>query len=106
MSRELRHNAENWPHDRQPGWSQYSDDSNEVVPCSIEMPNESNGSDFESKIVVPETPESTQSQKMAHIEEVTKLLESKGYTVFTHKTRHGGVAKTMHLAFCMYGEEA
>lgn len=102
MSRELRHNAENWPHDRQPGWSQYSDDSNEVVPCSTEMPN---GSDLDSRIVAPETPESKRSQKMAQIEEITKLMESKGYTVFTHKTRHSGFTKTMHLAFCMYDEE-
>lgn len=104
VGQEIRLNAENWPHDRQPGFSQYSDDSDaSMVPCSLEVPLS------QDEYLVPETPQSTQSSRKEEredqIKQVTAFLESKGYTSFTHKTRFGGATRTMHLAFRMEYED-
>ncbi len=101
VGQEIRINAENRPHDRQPGFSQYSDDSDaSMVPCSLEVPLIQ-----ECEYLVPETPQSTQSSRKEarenQIKKMTAFLESKGYTSFTHKTRFGGATRTMHLAFRM-----
>lgn len=110
MGQDERFNVENWPHDRQPNASQYSDDSDASrVPCSLDV-HLAQGEPPESHALVPETPPSTPSngrsklskEEAEQIERVTTLLESQGYTVFTHKTNHGGARKTMHLAFLMY----
>lgn len=96
----IRLSAENWPHDRQPDFSQYSDDSDaSMVPCSVEMPL------TQVEYLVPETPQSTQSSRKEEredqIKQVTAFLESRGYTSFTHKTKYGGTTRIMHLAFHM-----
>ena len=132
------YNLENWPHERQPGWSHYPSQDSDVsrVPCSLSVPltpdemsvNESSaqptGSPFEnfdsgkmSEILVPETPESSRAssnrivrpilnkkEAAEQIDRITKFMEGKGYTVFTHNTKYGNIVKTMHLAFCMYEE--
>ena len=128
------YNLENWPHERQPGWSQYSSQDSDVsrVSCSLGVPltqdelpvNEPAGSPFDkfdsgkmSEILVPETPESTRAstnrivrpklnkkEAAEQIDRITKFMEGKGYTVFTHNTKYGSIVKTMHLAFCMYEE--
>jgi hypothetical protein len=127
-------NLENWPHERQPGWSQYPSQDSGIsnAPCSLGVPltpdelpiNKPRGSPFDkfnsgkmSEILVPETPESTptsttrivrptlnKKEAADQIERVTEFMEGKGYTVFTHNTKYGSIVKTMHLAFCMYEE--
>ena len=98
VGQSIRLSAENWPHDRQPDFSQYSDDSDaSMVPCSVEMPL------TQVEYLVPETPQSTQSSRKEEredqIKQVTAFLESRGYTSFTHKTKFGGTTRIMHLAF-------
>lgn len=115
MGQDERFNVENWPHDRQPNVSQYSDDSDASrVICSLDV-SLAQGEPIEipgpAPTLVPETPPSTPSlgkpklskeEAAEQIARITTLLESQGYTVFTHKTSHGGQKKTMHLAFLMY----
>lgn len=70
----------NWPHDRQPGWSQYSDSpqhsQTSKVSCSLDVPlTQADPESFDpvrdpilSKVQVPETPKSginTSGQKQA-----------------------------------------
>ena len=105
MGQDERFNAENWPHDRQPNPSQYSNDSDESrVLCSLEV---SLAQESPETPITPQTGRAKLSKEAAaeQIERVTTLLESRGYTVFAHKTNHGGERKTMHLAFLMYDTE-
>lgn len=113
-----RFNAENWPHERQPGWSQYSSQDSDVsrVLSSLDVPLAQGEPDVHGvAVLVPETPESTPSVRVsrpnlskdeaeARMGRVTADLERIGYTVFTHKTKYGETGKIMHLAFCMYDD--
>jgi hypothetical protein len=111
VGQSIRLSAENWPHDRQPDFSQYSDDSDaSMVPCSVEMPLTQveylvpeTPQSTQVEYLVPETPQSTQSSRKEEredqIKQVTAFLESRGYTSFTHKTKFGGTTRIMHLAF-------
>lgn len=119
----------NWPHDRQPGWSQYPESSqsslisrvscslNEpLTPCSPTTVNQPFYPIQTTSVVVPETPEATQERSVPRmsrpimskkdaeeqIQRITDYLERNNYTVFTHKTRMGDYEKTMHLAFFVY----
>lgn len=99
MCRAERFNLENWPHDRQPNASQYSDSDVSMVPCSLGVPL------TQESEYVPETPESTQPSNEELIKKMTAYFELNGYTSFTHKTKFGGATRTMHLAFRMDYEE-
>jgi hypothetical protein len=115
----------NWPHEHQPGWSQYSDISDiSRVPCSLSpsLSMECNHDDrsklTRAEVLVPETPESIQGKSVARrvrpvlskkeaeeqIKRVTEYLEQLNYTVFTHDTAYGNHSKRMHLGFFMYEE--
>jgi hypothetical protein len=114
-------NLDNWPHEHQPGWSQYSSQDSDVsrVPCSLGVPltqEDPPESAQDSVIVIPDTPESTQASTVVsrrvrpllsgveaaeQMKTITSDLEAKHYTVFTHKSSNG---KTMHLAFFVYDE--
>jgi hypothetical protein len=117
MGQDGRFNTENWPHDRQPGWSQYSSQDSDVsrVLSSLDVPLAQGEPEVQGPIVlVPETPGSTptvrtspnlsKDEAEARMGRVTTNLESIGYTVFTHKTKYGETGRIMHLAFCMYDE--
>ena len=119
-----------WPHEHQPDWSQYAEKSQDSdasrALCSLGVPltqdsspKAASHSGQQSRILVPETPESSQTKPVAgrarpvlsrkeveeQIARITEYLKQSGYTVFAHKTTHGNVEKTMHLAFLMYDHE-
>ena len=125
---------ENWPHDRQPGWSQYSETSQNSqtsrISCSLDVPlTQAEPEPFDavrhpetSMVLVPETPKSGQTQAKStkrrvnptlskkeaeeQIQHITEYLEQHNYTVFTHKTRIGNYERTMHLGFLMYEDSS
>jgi hypothetical protein len=82
-----------WPHDHQPGYSQYSDDSDASrVPCSLESSMES--VEMPVKIV-----KLSKAEKEAQMEQITKYLEERQLTVLKHKMSDN---REMLLAFKIY----
>lgn len=111
----------NWPHEHQPGWSQYSESAqNSQASKSASSPTveltQRSLKPFDpprhpemSRVVVPETPQSAQKKGASRtidwekaeemMKKVAEHLEPLGYTVFTNEIASGSYKRKMQVPF-------